>query len=868
MIDRIRPLAHVFLAILVLGVAGAAGQTPLPPSAATTKPGGNAVPLSPAPTAAQSPALPAAPAIDTAAITRRANQEMGVDIDATTKDWQSELDRLESGLHHQEVRYAQLNSARDQLQRLRSQVDTFRSRLQPRLNAIKAQVDRLGPGPAAGQPPEPEQVALNRAELNYRLGLFAAGQSAVSSAQLRIDQLTNTVQDIHRRNFTTNLLQPVPGIYSSETWGQVPDYADSAARQVGGLVTNWWMSVKDQMDVTPFALEAVVLWLVLTLVRWRGVRRWRAWNDVGQPPFWKRASSAAGVILLRALPIVVTAVFLYNAAAQPQPLPEPVDWLFYAAIRSIILVVSVNALMTTVFAPAAPMWRLVPTSDRTAARICRLVLALAIVYGVTTLIYTVTRVAHAPFALTIAVTLPASLLAAGLIIAILRTPLEVADADEVPSLRWIKALSLPIWAVAVAIVVTSLTGYLALSRFLAQQLIVTGSILAVVYLLLLWVDGFAQGLGDESTAIGRRLKQTGGIDERRREQLTVPISLFLKFVVLVCSVPFIMLQWGYAWPDILDWYRQLFFGFHIGNTQVSLAALAASIIVFILGYIGARLFQSWLDNQILKPAGISIAVRDSIRTSVGYIGILVAALAAFSYAGFNLSNLAIVAGAFSVGIGFGLQSVISNFVSGLILLAERPIKIGDLVVVGGEEGYVRKISVRSTEIETFDRANVLVPNSYFITEKVKNWTFRNNIARTVIPVGVAYGSDPRKVKAILLKVAYAHPNVITAPEPFVDFEDFGASRVNFKLYAYIGDLTKAVATRTDLRIAILDAFNEAGIVFPFPQNEVTIRDMEWLRAAVAEYVSGARNGKAGENGSPVSRHVGDPLQASEAPGPN
>jgi potassium-dependent mechanosensitive channel len=868
MIDRIRPLAHVFLAILVLGVAGAAGQTPLPPSAATTKPGGNAVPLSPAPTAAQSPALPAAPAIDTAAITRRANQEMGVDIDATTKDWQSELDRLESGLHHQEVRYAQLNSARDQLQRLRSQVDTFRSRLQPRLNAIKAQVDRLGPGPAAGQPPEPEQVALNRAELNYRLGLFAAGQSAVSSAQLRIDQLTNTVQDIHRRNFTTNLLQPVPGIYSSETWGQVPDYADSAARQVGGLVTNWWMSVKDQMDVTPFALEAVVLWLVLTLVRWRGVRRWRAWNDVGQPPFWKRASSAAGVILLRALPIVVTAVFLYNAAAQPQPLPEPVDWLFYAAIRSIILVVSVNALMTTVFAPAAPMWRLVPTSDRTAARICRLVLALAIVYGVTTLIYTVTRVAHAPFALTIAVTLPASLLAAGLIIAILRTPLEVADADEVPSLRWIKALSLPIWAVAVAIVVTSLTGYLALSRFLAQQLIVTGSILAVVYLLLLWVDGFAQGLGDESTAIGRRLKQTGGIDERRREQLTVPISLFLKFVVLVCSVPFIMLQWGYAWPDILDWYRQLFFGFHIGNTQVSLAALAASIIVFILGYIGARLFQSWLDNQILKPAGISIAVRDSIRTSVGYIGILVAALAAFSYAGFNLSNLAIVAGAFSVGIGFGLQSVISNFVSGLILLAERPIKIGDLVVVGGEEGYVRKISVRSTEIETFDRANVLVPNSYFITEKVKNWTFRNNIARTVIPVGVAYGSDPRKVKAILLKVAYAHPNVITAPEPFVDFEDFGASSLNFKLYAYIGDLTKAVATRTDLRIAILDAFNEAGIVFPFPQNEVTIRDMEWLRAAVAEYVSGARNGKAGENGSPVSRHVGDPLQASEAPGPN
>jgi potassium-dependent mechanosensitive channel len=861
MIDRIRPVAHALLAVLVLGVAGAAGQTTPSQSATATQPASNPVPQPPAAGAPQSPAAPTAPAIDTAAMTRRTNQEMGVDIESTITGWQRELDRLESGLHHQEVRYAQLNSARDQLQRLRSEVDTFRSRLQPRLDAIKAQVDRLGPPPAAGHPPEPEQVALGRAELNYRLGLLAAGQSAVSSAQLRIDQLVNSIQDIHRKNFTTNLLQPIPGIYSSETWANVPDYATTATRQTGDLVANWWTSVKDQIDAIPLVLEAVVLWSVLTLVRWRGVRRWRAWNDVGEPPFWKRASSAAGVILLRALPVVVVAIFSYNAVAQPQPLPEPIQWLFYAAARSIILVVAVNALMTTVFAPAAPAWRLIPTSDRAAARICRLVLALAIVYGLTTLIYTVTRVAHAPFALTIAATLPSSVLAAGLTIAILRTPLDAMHEGELPSLRWIKALSLPIWVLAVAIVVTSLTGYLALSRFLAQQLIVTGSILAVVYLLLLWVDGFVQGLGDESTPIGRRLKQATGIDERRREQLTVPISLFLKFVVLVCSVPFIMLQWGYAWPDILDWYRQLFFGFHIGNTQVSLAALAASVIVFILAYIGAKLFQGWLDNQILKPAGISSGVRDSIRTGVGYVGILIAALVAFSYAGFNLSNLAIVAGAFSVGIGFGLQSVISNFVSGLILLAERPIKIGDLVVVGGEEGYVRKISVRSTEIETFDRANVLVPNSYFITEKVKNWTFRNNIGRLVIPVGVAYGSDPRKVKAILLKVAYAHANVMAAPEPSVDFEDFGASSLNFKLYAYISDLTKAGAIRTDLRIAILDAFNEAGIVFPYPQTEVTIRDMDWLRAAIAEYVSSAYNGKLGENGSPASRHV--PVQSSE-----
>ena len=231
-----------------------------------------------------------------------------------------------------------------------------------------------------------------------------------------------------------------------------------------------------------------------------------------------------------------------------------------------------------------------------------------------------------------------------------------------------------------------------------------------------------------------------------REQLALPLSLILKFAVLVLAVPFLMLQWGYSWPDIREWYRQLFFGMRIGNTEVTVGALLASIIVFGLGYAAARLFQSWLDAQVLQPAGISGGVRNSIRTGVGYVGIVIAALVAFSYAGFNLSSLAIVAGALSVGIGFGLQNLVNNFVSGVILLAERPIRVGDLVVVAGEQGYVRKISVRSTELETFDRANVLIPNSYFISEKVKNWTFRNNVCRVSISVSVAYGTDAQQVQ--------------------------------------------------------------------------------------------------------------------------
>ena len=303
-----------------------------------------------------------------------------------------------------------------------------------------------------------------------------------------------------------------------------------------------------------------------------------------------------------------------------------------------------------------------------------------------------------------------------------------------------------------------------------------------------------------------------------------------------------MLQWGYTWPDIQDWYRQLFFGFHIANTQVTFGALLASIIVFGLGYAAARLFQGWLDVQVLQPAGISGGVRHSIRTGVGYAGILIAALTAVSYAGFNLSSLAIVAGAFSIGIGFGLQNLVNNFVSGLILLAERPIRVGDLVVVGGEEGYVRKISVRSTEIETFDRAHVLIPNSSFVSDKVKNWTLRNSVRRVTISIGTAYACNPRQVRDVLLKVARNNPDVLHTPEPLVDLREFGASSLNFILYVFIDDIGKTVRVRTDLSMAIFDAFADAGIEIPFTQTDVNIRNIDRLHDLVADYAAQQQEG--------------------------
>jgi potassium efflux system protein len=190
--------------------------------------------------------------------------------------------------------------------------------------------------------------------------------------------------------------------------------------------------------------------------------------------------------------------------------------------------------------------------------------------------------------------------------------------------------------------------------------------------------------------------------------------------------------------------------------------------------------------------------------------------------GIDLQKITLVAGALSVGIGFGLQSIVSNFISGLILLTERPIRVGDWIVVKGEEGFVRRIRVRATEVETFERASVIIPNSELITGVVKNWTHGNILGRITIKVGVNYGSDPERVRDLLLGVAVEHPFVLKEPAPYVLFMAFGDSALEFELRCIVSDVQQRLVMQSELNFAVLASFRKAGIDIPFPQRTVHI----------------------------------------------
>ena len=220
--------------------------------------------------------------------------------------------------------------------------------------------------------------------------------------------------------------------------------------------------------------------------------------------------------------------------------------------------------------------------------------------------------------------------------------------------------------------------------------------------------------------------------------------------------------------------------------------------------------------------------REALLTIIGYVGFVVAAIFGLSVAGFSFGNLAVIAGALSLGIGFGLQNIVNNFVSGIILLFERPIKTGDWIVTGSTEGYVKKIRVRSTEIQTFDRSDVIVPNSNLISAPVTNWTLRDQYGRIIVRVGVAYGSDVELVRDVLKEIATKHDEILQNHPLMpikVFFRAFGDSTLNFELRCFIHDISGMMDILSKLHFDIDKQFRLKGIEIAYPQRDLHIKQM-------------------------------------------
>ncbi|MBA3968479.1 MAG: mechanosensitive ion channel [Gemmatimonadetes bacterium] len=265
--------------------------------------------------------------------------------------------------------------------------------------------------------------------------------------------------------------------------------------------------------------------------------------------------------------------------------------------------------------------------------------------------------------------------------------------------------------------------------------------------------------------------------------------------------------------------------------------------------LGSWITRTFIRSEVSPRWDLDRGVGESISTLLHYLLLTLGVLFALGALGVELQNFAIIAGALGVGIGFGLQNVVNNFVSGLILLFERPVRVGDIVVVGGEWGTIKKIGLRSTIVVTFDQSEMIVPNGDLVSEKVTNWTLSNPITRVVLPVGVAYGSDVQRVLQILREAAAAHPGVLAEPAPQALFVAFGDSALDFELRVWVKELLLRPEVKSTVLAEVDHRFRAAGIEIPFPQRDLHLRSVD--SGVVEALLRGRPAGGDGESPPPL-----------------
>lgn len=736
---------------------------------------------------------------------------------------QNSVKGIVAGIEKAERTINDVKEHEDGLARLRGDVENILADstriaddMRPRLDDVKSQIDKLGPPPKDG--PEGDAVAAERTRLNALSNALGSAIKTTELTWVRARQLIERITDLRHALFTKNLMQQLPSPLLPALWKDLYRDTPTVVSQLSYLWQDWVTSASARGGIVGVLLiGSTLLYLVMRQALLRVVKARRHRNDSEPPSFFERATSVTWVAPLRAAPGIFAALLVYGGLDALDLLYFPSDHVMSAALKAVVIFSAMAAIVLAVLSPREAEWRLFDVDNAAARRVATYLEAIIGIFAFDLALAEVNRWLLIPLSVSVVQTLVANMLVAALVAAVLLTRLHHDDCPPptriLDRLRpvWLK---LPLLAMACGIVGATLTGYIALGRFMAQQLVMTGLVIVVSWLLYLAIRVFTREPMEAGLPVSEILETTFGLDAAKREALAKLTEFLLTMLLVAVAIPFVLLQWGFAAADIRDWFQSLFFGFEVGQFKISLARILIGIVLFVALVLATRLFQRWLKETMLRPSHLDGGIVHSIDTVIGYAGTVIAALLAVSYAGFDITNLAIVAGALSVGIGFGLQSIVNNFVSGLILLIERPVKVGDWIVVGGEEGYVRKISVRSTEIETFDRSSVIIPNADLITGKVKNWTLRDAVGRMKISINVAMDADLEMVRNMLIKIATAHRGVLQYPKPFVTIEAFTDNAATMSLNVFVGDVNQGGMVRTDLAIAMLTQLRQANVKTP------------------------------------------------------
>lgn len=701
----------------------------------------------------------------------------------------------------------------------------------------------------------------NTSALTPEIAKFEARKEALSLSKERIDLLHKSASEIDaqltvefKAKFRRSLATRLPLPYLASTYVPAGESFAAALSVARREVAENFAAVSEvrRQDARPSRGPVVLLGVVvIILLGFVGLRRVVKRVDPSGQSMSTVLWRAAGRILLTGLiPFAILnslpSVFGTSLSGYSEGFVNIFDAVTTELGRLILLV----AVCWTVLSPAAPRWRFLNVTTQSA---WTLTIAIALIGCVRFINHVLEAAVYENYllrfdiasedALTSVALSAFAVLYAVLVLIVFdprrwtsapetgdrQFPLDVWGAfAENRAFRFLMHASRLLMLIALAGIAL---GYVFLGYYLTYVVIFVAAV-AVVAVVAVTV---LHALVDRTVSyLSLKRRQTGDDQERGLVGQITALLLIIAgdSIIVLIALRTIAPVVGIPQQDFTKTVLDSFSGFTIAGVKVSPSTIIVAIGIVVIGFLITRLVQRLLDDRLLSHAQIDIGVRNSIKAGLGYAGIAATILLAISSVGFDLSQIALIAGALSVGIGFGLQGVVNNFVSGLILLIERPIKEGDWISVGTYQGIVKQINVRATEIETFQRAALIIPNSEILSANLINWTHRNLAGRAEVVVGVDYDSDPDEVVETIKSCFDDHQKVRAYPEPLVICLEFGDSAIVYRGQGIVNDVNDKIFVESDIRMTLLRRFRDKSIHIPFPQRDLHIVDFKGSQDAL------------------------------------
>ncbi|AVD92320.1 MULTISPECIES: DUF3772 domain-containing protein [Pseudomonas] len=684
-------------------------------------------------------------------------------------------------------------------------------------------------GPA--QPGEAATLTQQRKALEAEKKALVAQQDQATKLTQSARDLSTQIVNLRRSQFNSQITSRAASPLSPAFWQSIirPTQDDVARlRDLRGEAADAISSAFSAENRWLFVASLVAAILVWTLVR-RVLERLLAsamirWLPEGR---LRRSALALGVSLATLGTIAGSVSLLRWGLESNARLGSDITSLTNHILTLVVFSAFITGLGRAMLMLQRPSWRLPAIHDEVASALGWFPKVLALALMVMMTMERMNSVIGASLALTVAVNgltaLVVALTFAGALLCYRRT-LRKHDLERPTGLAGLIPFVMVIWLTLILLAL--LTGYLTLAYFLTAKLLWVSLVITCAYLLTTFFGDLCETLLSPRQPGGLALASTLGLAPRHQAQASTILAGIGRTVVLFLALLLVLMPSGTSPSELLlslgDWDGTG--GKVLGNLNIVPQDILLALAIFLGGLFAIRVVKRWLSDRLLPETEMDAGMRASLVTLVGYLGFLFLAMLVMSTLRINLTSLTWVVSALSVGIGFGLQQIVQNFISGLILLTERPVKVGDWVSLAGVEGDIRRINVRATEIQMSDRSTVIVPNSQFISQNVRNVTMGNALGVVSITLTLPLETDANRVRELLLAAYHEHEAILDAPAASVSFKDLTASGMVIGVSGYVAGPRQVSGARSDLLFTILGRLRDEGIPLSSPQSMVLVQE--------------------------------------------